>query len=426
MRPGPRVQTAIDLLIELAEGDRPAEQLLRNWARKNRYAGSKDRAAIGDLVFEISRHKGRYAFLMGSWEPRALMLAHLAEQGPADWRSWFDGTAHAPLPVTDLEEEQLQNRPTQLPGFAMFSVPEDWMNEIEATFGEETDVELEAMLSRAPIDLRVNTLKSARKPARVHLAREGIETQPLELSAHALRIEATAEIAPRQITSSETFKKGEVELQDLGSIWIVDRLTVKPGDTVVDLCAGGGGKTLGLAAAMKNKGSLIACDISPERLANIKPRLKRAGATNVDLRLISAFTTSDDTPDPVLGDLSGKADLVLVDAPCSGTGTWRRHPDAKWRLTPEALDRYLKTQSELLDRAAKLVRPGGSLAYVTCSILNCENEAQIAQFLEAHNNFKPREIDSNAAVRKSSRGYQLSPNTTGCDGFYVAFLKRAG
>jgi 16S rRNA (cytosine967-C5)-methyltransferase len=427
MKPGARVTAAIEILGLLSESTLPAEQVLKTWGRQNRFAGSKDRAQIGEYVFAVCRYRGAYAFQMGSDASRALMIAHLAKLDPAmEWAQWFDGATHAPDPLSDDEKTSAGAEvPEGAPLSARVSVPQWLEQDLTATFAQDVEPELKALLPRAPIYLRVNALKTARKPARVHLAKEGIETAPSDFARKGLRVSTASEIRPSQIQNTKAFQSGEVEIQDMGSQWIVENSSIGPAQKVIDLCAGGGGKTLALAARMRNKGEIRACDVNPRRLANIKPRLKRAGVEIVTLQKISDWDPAQgELPDPEFEPWTGQADLVFCDVPCSGSGAWRRHPDAKWHLTPELLQSYHQAQQSILNRAARLVRPGGELVYVTCSILHSENAAQVERFLQDHQDFTAREVETKLTVRPLGSGYQLSPFATDTDGFFVSYLTK--
>jgi 16S rRNA (cytosine967-C5)-methyltransferase len=284
-----------------------------------------------------------------------------------------------------------------------------------------------SLASRAPLDLRVNTLKADREEALTDLGPVATETR---WSPDGLRIRLAADAKNPAIHAEPAYLKGLIEIQDEGSQVAALLAAAKPGEQVVDLCAGGGGKTLALAAAMANKGQLYATDSDKRRLAPIHARLERAGARNVQVR----------TPKSVgneLADLSGRADLVLIDAPCTGTGAWRRNPDAKWRVRPGAVEQRLKEQAEVLDRAVPLVKAGGRIAYVTCSVLEEENGAQVRQFLARHAEFsveKPAEAAKALGERAymflkaalvSEEGLLMTPRRTDTDGFYVSIIRRS-
>jgi len=339
-----------------------------------------------------------------------------------------DGSRFAPEPLTDVEREALTSRSLeQAPAHIAGDYPE-WLEPYLAqVFGDERVAEATAMASRAPLDLRVNTLKAKREKALSSLAHLGVEPTPW--SPLGLRIELGADARNPGIHAEEDFIKGAIEVQDEGSQLAALLSAAKPGEQVIDLCAGAGGKTLALAALMQGKGRLIATDMDKRQLAPIHERLSRAGVHNADVR------TPKGDSDP-LADIRASADLVLIDAPCTGTGTWRRNPDAKWRMRPGALEVRLKEQVSVLDRAAALVKPGGRIAYITCSVLPPENGDQIRAFVARHPEFtlvppaetvtvlgdKAREFAG--AVLQSPEGLLMTPRRTGTDGFFVSIVRR--
>ena len=304
----------------------------------------------------------------------------------------------------------------------------EWLDPyLTEVFGEERVLEATAMASRAPLDLRVNTLKAG--PEKVLAATAHLGAVPTRWSPIGLRIELGADARNPGIHAEEAFIKGLIEVQDEGSQLAALLSAAKPGEQVIDLCAGAGGKTLALAALMQGKGRLIATDHDKRQLAPIHERLSRAGVHNCDVR----------TPrgeGDVLSDIRSSADLVMIDAPCTGTGTWRRNPDAKWRMRPGALEIRLKDQAEVLDRAAALVKPGGRIAYVTCSVLLPENGGQIRAFMARHPDFAvvpPSETvtalwdkaeDFSAATLQSAEGLLMTPRRTGTDGFFVSVMRK--
>jgi 16S rRNA (cytosine967-C5)-methyltransferase len=295
-------------------------------------------------------------------------------------------------------------------------------------FGNGRAEEGEALASRAPLDLRVNRLKGTRDDAMRVLVDLGPE--PTRWSPDGLRIKLTAGAKSPAVHAEHAYIKGLVEIQDEGSQLAALLAAAKPGEQVIDLCAGGGGKTLALAAAMENKGQVYATDDDKRRLAPIHARLERAGARNVQVRPPKSVGTE-------LDDLEGRADLVLIDAPCTGTGAWRRNPDAKWRMRPGALEVRVKEQASVLDRAVGLVRPGGRIAYVTCSVLDEENGAQIRSFAARHRDFSvvdPADVTNALGERAylfrhatllSSEGVLMTPRRTDTDGFFVGVLRRS-
>lgn len=430
MTPGARLQAAIDILTTIAETRHPADRVFDGWARSSRFAGSKDRAAVSERVYLVLRHRAELSAALGSDSPRLLALGSVAlldQAGVAAAMALADGARHAPAPLAPDEAASLKQ--AQLPdGDAPLSVRlnyPDWLHgEFERAFGGRLEAEMSALMERAPTDLRVNLLKTTRDEARAGLAEEKVETEATPLSPWGLRLSGRG-----NIPGLKTFRDGLVEVQDEGSQIACLLAGAKPGEQVVDLCAGGGGKSLALAALMGNRGQIHACDTDRRRLGRLMPRAQRAGARNIQTRFIKPHILPGG-PDPDLADLEGKADCVLVDAPCSGTGAWRRSPDARWNLTPEMLAGYRVTQAEVMARGARLVRPGGRLVYVTCSLLPGENEDQVAAFLAARSDYEeaawrdlwPEELPPPSGGEAAA--LRLSPASTGTDGFFVAILRR--
>jgi len=432
MIPGARLAAAIEVVADIDARRRPAPDALKDWGLGHRFAGSGDRAAIAGLVYDALRRRASSAYLMGETTPRAILLGMLSrERGfDADAIARFtDGSRYAPPPLTEGERARFTTASMDgAPPHVLGDYPE-WLDPYLArVFGEDRAEEGAALASRAPLDLRVNTLKANREEATRSLA--DLAPEPTRWSPHGLRIKLKAEAKNPAVHAEFAYLKGFIEIQDEGSQLAALLAGAKPGEQVLDLCAGGGGKTLALAAAMENKGQLYATDDDKRRLAPIHARLERAGVRNVQVR----------TPKSVgneLADLAGRMDLVLIDAPCTGVGAWRRNPDAKWRVRPGALEVRQKEQAAALERAAGLVRPGGRIAYVTCSVLDEENGAQVRAFVGLHPNFsveKPNEV-ANAlgeraylfrrAVLMSDEGLLMTPRRTDTDGFFVSLLRRA-
>jgi 16S rRNA (cytosine967-C5)-methyltransferase len=364
--------------------------------------------------------------------PRARVLGMLKLERGLDAEAvaaLCDGGRFAPEPLTDEERIALGQRTlADAPAHIAGDYPE-WLDAYLAqVFGDDRVAEATAMASRAPLDLRVNTLKAKREKMLSSLAHLGVHPTPW--SPVGLRIDLGADARNPGIHAEEDFIKGLIEVQDEGSQLATLLSGVKPGEQVIDLCAGAGGKTLALAAQMQGKGRLIATDHDKRQLAPIYERLSRAGVHNADIRAPKG------EGDP-LGDIRATADLVLIDAPCTGTGTWRRNPDAKWRMRPGALEIRLKDQAEVLDRAVALVKPGGRIAYITCSVLPPENGEQIRAFVARHPEFvvvPPQQTvtvlwDNTdafaAATRPTPEGLLMTPRRTGTDGFFVSLLRRA-
>lgn len=423
MTPGARLQSAIEILGDIFASARPADRVFDTWSRSSRFAGSKDRTAVSEIVFTVLRRRAELTVACGSDDPRLLALAalHLLDAMPlADIEALADGGRHAPAPLTGEERAALDA--ASLPGAGAprhirFNYPEFLQAEFERAFGSRLEAEMTALLDRAPTDLRVNTLKSSRDKALAALAEAGIAAEPCALSPWGLRLLARANLPGLAL-----YREGAIEIQDEGSQLACLLSGVKPGEQVVDLCAGGGGKSLALAAMMGNRGQIYACDIDARRLGGLVPRAERAGIRNLQTRVLEPFRPGG--ADASFADLEARADCVLVDAPCSGTGAWRRSPDARWRLTPEMLAGYRAAQDEVLARGARLVRPGGRLVYVTCSLLPSENEDRIAAFLAARPEFSSERLALPGLPDAADTGLRLSPASGGTDGFFIALLRR--
>ena len=368
---------------------------------------------------------------MGSEAPRAIAIGMLRLQyGLAEptVSGLFNGERFAPDPLTADERSRLvEGSLADAPAHVAGDVPDWVLPALASVFGDELLDELRALGRRAPLDIRVNTLQRSRDEALAGLAH--LSPAPTPHAPHGLRIPLGEDGRGPALHVEPEFIDGWYEIQDEGSQLAGLLCGARPGETVVDLCAGGGGKTLALAAAMGNSGRLVASDDDPRRLAPIHERLRRSGAI-VEVRTPRAGRAKAD----VLADLDGEADRVLVDAPCTGSGTWRRNPDAKWRLRPGSLGTRLQDQAAVLDRAARLVRPGGRITYVTCSLFPDENDGAVAAFLARHpDGFACIEAGTivdgfdaglRPALRFTSSGLQMSPGLTGTDGFYVATLER--
>ncbi|MDR6954274.1 16S rRNA (cytosine967-C5)-methyltransferase [Ancylobacter sp. 3268] len=432
MTPAARLAAAIDIVNAIAADRRPASEVLKEWGRGHRFAGSGDRAAIAALVYDVERRKASSAFLMGAEEGRALALGALKLARGLDVAAiaaLCDGSRFAPAPLSEDERQRLETGSLDdAPAHVVGDYPEWLDTSLAAVFGEARAAEGQALAERAPLDLRVNTLKAA--PEKAAEALGHLNPATTDWSPLALRIGFEAAGKAHALTAEPAFIKGQVEIQDEGS-QIAAILAAPPrGGQVLDLCAGGGGKTLELAALMDNAGQLYAYDSDMRRLAPIHERLQRAGVRNVQVR------TPRGAAD-VLADLEGRMDLVLVDAPCTGTGTWRRNPDAKWRMRPGALAERQKDQVEVLDAAVRFVKPGGRIAYVTCSLLDEENGGQIRAFLARHPDFHVVPVEQTVlalgerglrlkqAALVGTEGLLLTPRRTGTDGFFVSVLARA-
>lgn len=389
MTPSARIQAAIDLLDAIIasarDGGPAADTLIARYFKERRYAGSRDRRAVRDHVYDAIRRAAERP------ETGREAMIGVAEARP-DVAALFDGSTHAPLPI----------EPGEL-GAQAGAVPA-WLQPLLAA-----PVEQDALLGRAPVDVRVNRLKS--DPAVV---------APMLPDAVAIAGLSDGLRLPEgyPIEQQAAWADGLVEVQDAGSQWISTACGAQPGMTVVDMCAGAGGKTLALAAAMQGKGTLIAADTIRSRLARLEPRAARAGATFIETLLLDQSHEARG-----LESLRGKADVVLVDAPCSGTGTWRRNPEARWRLTQARLDRLVGEQARILDFAAPLLAPGGLLVYATCALTDREGRGQVDAFLRRHDGWSAEPIDLPVG-RAHGEGLLLTPGHDGSDGFFFARLRR--
>ncbi|HEV3500435.1 MAG TPA: RsmB/NOP family class I SAM-dependent RNA methyltransferase [Bradyrhizobium sp.] len=431
MTPAARLSAAIELIGTIDTQRIPAAKALKEWGTAHRYAGSGDRAAISGLIWDVLRRRASSAWIMDDDTPRARLLGMLKLERGLDvdaTAALCDGGRFAPEPLSERERAALASRSLKdAPAHIAGDYPEWLDGYLAQVFGDDRVAEATAMASRAPLDLRVNTLKARRERALASLAHLG--AHPTPWSPVGLRIELGADARNPGVHAEEVFIKGAVEVQDEGSQLAALLSAAKPGEQVIDLCAGAGGKTLALAAMMQGKGRLIATDHDKRQLAPIHERLSRAGVHNADVRTPKGEADT-------LGDIRASADLVLIDAPCTGTGTWRRNPDAKWRMRPGALEMRLKDQEAVLDRASALAKPGGRIAYITCSVLPPENGEQVRAFVARHPDFgvvPPSQIvtalwdraeDFAAATLQSPEGLLMTPRRTGTDGFFVSVLKR--
>ncbi len=427
MTPGGRLAAAIEVLADIETRHRPAAEALKDYGLAHRFAGSKDRAAIASYVFDALRRRASSAWLMGAETPRAVLLGSLARTRGLPVTAIAElcnGEQHAPEALSHGEHEALSRQDLgDAPPAVLGDFPA-WMEPaLLGVFAETLDAEMAAMAARAPLDIRVNRLRGT--PEKVTAALAHLNPQRTPFAPDALRLPLGGDGRGPALSGEPTFIKGLVEVQDEGSQIAALLAQAKPGEQVLDLCAGGGGKTLALAAAMDNRGQIYASDTEGRRLMGLYPRLGKSGARNVQLRAPRRGV-------PPLDDLQGRCDLVLVDAPCTGTGTWRRNPDAKWRVRPGALEQRVKEQDEVLAQAARYVKPGGRIVYVTCSVLAEENEAAVARFLARHDPFAARSARAVAEAAglaalvpfadANDIGIRLSPHRTGTDGFYIATL----
>lgn len=431
MRLGGRLAAAIEVLDDVAKRHRPVADALKDWGLSHRFAGSGDRSAIGNLVYDVLRRRRSFGWRMGNDSTRALVFAALTDgygMGSAAVAAALDGDRFAPkLPAAGDFERFATVDLDKAPDAVRADVP-DWLaGELEASLGEDWIGEAAAFAERPPVDLRVNTLLSTREDAAGKLAE--FDATPTRLSPLGLRI-PPIEGAGRHpnVQAEAAFQTGMIEVQDEGSQLASLLVGAKAGETVLDFCAGAGGKTLALAAATRAEGRLHAFDADRRRLAPIYERLRRARAESVEVHA---------RPEE-LDALVGASDRVVVDAPCTGSGTWRRRPDAKWRLSRNALEKRLAEQDVVLDAAARFVRPGGGrLAYITCSVLAAENARRIAAFLDRHPDFAAEDAaaawtdelpnaspDFVPSLLQGGTGLILTAHRSGTDGFFFARLIR--
>ena len=437
MTPAARLAAAVDLLIAVeSQPRRPADATANEFFRARRYIGGGDRRAVGELAWGVVRQRLRLDWWLHRVKCRAtarmLVAAELLLARGLDVEAVlaaFPGGQYAAAPLSVLEERLLRQLDGTRygPGLLHPAMPEgvrldlpDWVLEgFRSRFGDRLAEEAAAMEAEAPLDLRANLLKTTREGAAAALAAEGIETTPTPLSPWGLRLPSR-----RPVTQTKAFLEGLIEVQDEGSQLIALLCDARPGMRVVDLCAGAAGKTLALAAAMGNRGRITACDVSVPRLEGAVKRLARAGADNVERHLL-------EPGDRWAKRRAGQFDRVLVDAPCTGTGTWRRNPDARLRTTPVDLAELCTKQGEILAIGADLVRPGGRLVYATCSLLPEEDETQVQAFLDRRPDFVTYPLaeawaDAGGTGVPPSDGLFLvtTPARHGTDGFFAAVLQR--
>ena len=432
MRLGGRLAAAIEVMEDIEARRRPVADALKDWGLAHRFAGSGDRGAIGNIVYDALRKKRSYGFRMQGESPSDLAFAAVIDglgMTPEALTAALDGDKFAPeLPAAERLEHFVAADLTEAPGAVRADVP-DWLApHLEASLGDNWIEEAAMLSTRPPLDLRANPLKADHE--KVIKALAPFNAVASDLAPEGVRIAAIAGAGRHPNVQVEAgFQKGWFEIQDEGSQLVALLSGAAPGDQVLDLCAGAGGKSLALAAQMENTGQVHAADSDRHRLAPIHERLSRAGARNVQIH----------DPREDMAGLFGKMDLTLVDAPCTGSGTWRRRPDAKWRLSETALGKRIEEQDAVLDRAARFVRPGGRLAYITCSLLAEENAARIAAFLERHadkgfvvTDAGARWLDMLPAGAGRCRVSELAGGTvitmtpflTGTDGFFFALLEK--
>jgi len=434
MTPAARLQAVIDLLTEIAASPRPADGVVHDFLRARRYMGSGDRRAVTERVYGLLRRHARLGWWTGDGSPRERLIADLMltdRLEPTALKDLFTGQGHDPQPLSQAERDLARRlsgqplAPPEMPEATRLELPEWIVPRLQEALGDDWRRVVAVLNTEAPLDLRVNALKAEPAAALAALAEDDIIAEPGPLAPLSLRVGGRVNLA-----ATRAFREGLVEVQDTGSHLAATLVGAAPGMTVCDLCAGAGGKTLALAAAMENHGRLVACDVSQGRLDRARTRFRRAGVQNVTVRVL-------DTPGRRwLKRQARTFDRVLVDAPCGGSGTWRRNPDSRWRMDEERLTALMAEQDALLIRAARGVRPGGGrLVYVTCSLLRAENEDRIAAFLASDTGraFRPlpaAQVWTEAGLAdpcpmpEGATAIRLSPADHDTDGFFVAVLER--
>ncbi len=426
MRLGGRIAAASEVLADMAARKRPVADALKDWGLSHRFAGSGDRAAIGNLVYDALRKKLSLSWRMSDDNPLPLVAAVLLDswnETPDTLAAKLDGDRFAPeLPTLKTLETFGASDISKAPDHVQADVPQWTIPHLRAMFGDDFVAECQAQTGRPPVDMRVNRLLATREKVLADLPKD-IGVVASGLVEDGLRIPAGAcDYRQPNIQAEPAFQKGWFEVQDEGSQLVARLSGAAPGETVLDYCAGGGGKTLALASIMANKGQIFATDSDKVRLAPIFDRLKRAETRNVQVK----SAKSD------LSDLEGAMDMVLIDAPCTGAGTWRRRPDAKWRLSPAQLETRMKEQASILQSAKAYVKPGGRIVYITCSLFREENETQVETFLGANGDYaasngaelaKHGDLDAGLFLAGKT-GLTLTPRRTGTDGFFLSVLQK--
>ncbi len=437
MTPGARLQAVIELFDSIQAGSKPADQVMHDFFRQRKYIGSKDRRDIAGTLYDVLRHFARLSWWAARTKckqnGRSLLLLWLSVgcgKKLDEIAGLFDGSGYAPDSLKGFERDLIDEirqsdfMPADMPENIRLECPEWAYASLKNHFGDDLAKEMEAMQDEAPLDLRVNTLKAEIAPSLKKLRHDGFDIKPTPFSPLGLRV-----VGRPNFSAHALFRDGALEVQDEGSQILSLLCGVKPGEWVVDFCAGAGGKTLALAAQMQNKGRLWACDVEERRLDNARKRLRRAGVHCVQMHLL------DDENDDWVKKHKEKADCVLIDAPCSGTGTWRRNPFARWQDLGPNLKTLTALQEKILKSASRLVKPGGRLIYATCSLLSEENEQQVKKFLQEYMEFSPLNIKENwlaggkavpDGLDLSSHWIRLTPVQHKTDGFFVAALQKNG
>ncbi len=419
-----QVNEAITILDKILEVKQPADRLISYHFKQNRFIGSKDKAVISSIVYAVLRNKASLQFYLNKFEieplARKFVIAFLAIQEHIDLPDMakiFDGDTYAPKKLKGKELKFIENHskvdPLEMTQAEKLNYPAWLDTELKESFGDNLINEMIALNQQADTVLRTNALKASRDKVKAALKEEDIKTKPTKISPFGLKVEGKA-----NLFNSKSFKSGLFEVQDEGSQILAILAETKPKQKILDMCCGAGGKLLAMAATMNHTGSLIGTDVNERRLMETKKRLKRAGISNAMLKVISSEN------DKYLKRQANRFDTIFVDAPCSGTGTWRRNPDSKWNLDAAFVANLTNVQASILKSAAKLVKPGGTVAYATCSILRKENHDQVEKFLAEHENFELVDINTKLSGLTEDSVLQLTPAQHNCDGFFVALLKR--
>lgn len=426
MKPAARIQSAIEIMDDILLGNKPGDTVIADYFKARRYAGSKDRRAINNMVFAILRSRAKLTWMAKQAHievtARLLVFMHCIREGH-DVAALFNGDQYAPDDLNDAEKALLpvlaEIRLEDAPAHIQLEYPHWMEDDLRRSLPEEFETVLNSLNTEAPLDIRVNSLHPDYAQAQSILTKQNITVSPAPYSPHCLRSEKKVKLG-----GTKAYKEGLVDIQDEGSQLVALLCGAKDQELVIDFCAGAGGKTLALAAEMKNQGHLYALDISGTRLYKMRKRLERAGVTNVELHPIQ------NEMDPWLKQFEGRVDRLLIDAPCSGVGAWRRHPESRWKMTPDLFADLVARQERILQSASHLLKPGGRLIYATCSLLKTENEDQIEKFLSNNGDFRLLPLTQVWAETMDSRcpmetdTLLLRPDQHESDGFFCAILEK--
>ncbi|HYD18132.1 MAG TPA: RsmB/NOP family class I SAM-dependent RNA methyltransferase [Patescibacteria group bacterium] len=426
MTPAARIQAVIEILTEVLAVEKPADAVASFYFRNRRFIGSKDRAAIQLRFFRVMREYHRLSWWItqngGRVDARTLTIADLILHKEFDAKAVneiFSGAQYAPLEMTKPERDLTRAlmgkglETPEMPERERLECPEWAYPLLKEVLGPNLENELQAMMTPAPLDLRVNAIKASRDELLAEFRRDGLDAEPGKISPLCIRMRNRPPIAQH-----EFYKNGLVEIQDEGSQMVALLAQAKPGEQVADFCAGAGGKTLALGASMNNKGRIVAMDVLDKRLERAKERFRRAGLHNIETRALTSER------DKYVKRHERHFDLVLVDAPCTGVGTWRRDPDKRWRMLGPGISSLVPLQKNIIDSAYRMVKPGGRLVYATCSLLPDENERQVETFLAAHPEFTLKPAKELVDIKGAGDYLKLTPAQHDTDGFFAAVLVR--